>query len=75
MNTNNHTNVRQEEERVKALPNFPMERRGMRPMKGISKMIVGKDISLEQIPDYLSHALVRNFCGKVMARATLEWWI
>ena len=38
-------------------------------------MILGKDISLEQIPDYLNFALVGRLCGKVMTRALFEQWI
>ena len=70
-----HDELELEEEHVRKYPSLPKKRRGMRARNGNLELLLGKDISLEQVPDFLAHALVGCFCGKVIARASLQWWI
>ena len=47
----------------------------MKARYGSPELIVGKDITLEQIPDFLAQALVGRFCGKIVTKASLQQWI
>ena len=72
---NDKVDIRREDVHLKAPLDMPRKQRGMRSKKAILEMILRKDISLEQIPNYLNLALVGRLCGKVTTRASLEQWI
>ena len=63
------------EDRTKMTKSVIKNRHGMKDRKDNLELIMGKDISLEQIPDFLSQALVGHFCGKIVAIASLQHWI
>ena len=44
---------------------------GAKAKKNASTLIVGKDISLSEVPKYLSLALVGIFCGKIVRETAL----
>ena len=48
---------------------------GMRARKDRPKLIVGKDIGIEQIPKILNQALVRRFWARTVSRDSLQHWI
>ena len=47
------------------------KRPGDKAKKQAIALVVGKDISLAEVPDYLSSTLVDKFCGKTVGEADL----
>ena len=47
------------------------KRLGAKAKKEATTLVVGKDISLEEVPDYFSSALVGRFCGKIVEEVAL----
>ena len=48
---------------------------GAKAKKQAATLVVVKDISLAEVPDYLSSALVGRFCGKIFGEAALRNWM
>ena len=51
------------------------KRSGAKAKKQATTLIVGRDISLVEVPDYLSSALVGRFCGKSVGETALHRWM
>ena len=51
------------------------KRSGAKAKKQAVALIVGRDISLAKVPDYLSSALVGRFCGKLVGETALHRWM
>ena len=51
------------------------KRSGAKAKKQVAALVVGKDISLAELPGYLSSALVSRFCGKADGETTLIKWM
>ena len=49
--------------------------KGSKGKKHAASLVVGQDISLTEIPNYLSLALVGRFCGKTIDEAALRRWM
>ena len=47
------------------------KRLGAKAKKEAATLVVGKDISLEEVPNYFSFALVSRFCGKTVEEVAL----
>ena len=48
---------------------------GAKVKKHAAELIVGKDIMLSEVPQYLSLALVGIFCGKIVSKNALRRWM
>ena len=48
------------------------KRPGGKAKKKSIALVVGKDMSLAEVPDYLSSPLVGKFCGKIVGEAALQ---
>ena len=51
------------------------KRSGAKVKKHAAELIVGKDITLSEVPEYLSLALVGRFCGKKVSEDALRRWM
>ena len=74
-NTNNSPEVMQREVRARTSLELPSKHRRMQAKKGSPKLIVGKDINFEQIPEFFTQALVGGFSVNTNSRTSLQHWI
>ena len=50
-------------------------RKGIRLKSGIAKLIVGEDIAISKVLDYLENVLMGHFCGQIASSEAIYTWI
>ena len=74
-NTRPALSNKKDDEDMRAIKTGEKKRSRAKAKKHAAALVVGKDIALAEVPDYLSFALVGRFCRKSVGEAALQKWM